>query len=128
VSRAALALLAAAVLAASGCGSSKPPIRIGVLGVCRGTFAPFYDEIVAGAELPLLERGGKLARAAPSAGVSRASVAGHRVQLVLGCSDDTGTQALAEARRLVEREHVQVLVGPETRDRKSTRLNSSHTS
>jgi len=111
---AALGLLAAAVLGMSGCGGSKPPIRIGVLGVCRGTFAPFYDEIVAGAELPLLERGGKLAGAAPTAGVTGARVAGRGVRLFLGCSDDTGTQALAEARRLVERERVQVLVGPET--------------
>lgn len=34
--------------------------------------------------------------------------------LFLGCSDESGSRALAEARRLVEREHVQVLVGLET--------------
>ena len=34
-----------------------------------GRFAPFYEEILAGAELPLLERGAKLAAPKPSDGV-----------------------------------------------------------
>jgi branched-chain amino acid transport system substrate-binding protein len=110
-----LVALAALLAACAGCGGGgKKPIRIGVLGVCRGVFAPYYDEIVAGAELPLLARGGKPAGASPPAGVSGAKVAGRRVELRLGCSDDSGARALAEARRLVEREGVRILVGPET--------------
>src|SRR5581483_6226075 len=60
---AAATLVGAAVAGAAGRGGGKTSIRIGVLGVCRGTFAPYYDEVVAGAELPLLARGGKLAGA-----------------------------------------------------------------
>jgi branched-chain amino acid transport system substrate-binding protein len=109
-----LAVLAA-VVALAGCGGSgKSTIRVGVLAVCQGAYAPFYDEILGGAELPLLQRGGKLAGAAPANGVRGAKVAGHPVELVIGCSDETGSRALSVARRLVEKEHVQILVGPET--------------
>ncbi len=107
--------LAIAVAAAAGCGSgTKRPIRIGVLAVCQGTYAPYYDEILAGGELPLLDRGGKLAGATPEDGVRGASIDGHAVELSIGCSDDSGTGALVQARQLVERDHVDVLVGPET--------------
>jgi branched-chain amino acid transport system substrate-binding protein len=92
----------------------KSTIRIGILGVCQGAFAPFYDEAVAGAELPLLQRGGKLDGEKPADGVRGARVAGHPVEVSFGCSDETGERALAEARRLVEKEHVQLLVGGET--------------
>jgi branched-chain amino acid transport system substrate-binding protein len=113
VRRAALGGLLVALAAGCG-GGGKTPIRIGVLGVCSGAYAPYYGDILAGAELPLLARGGRLAGAAPPAGVDGAKVAGHPVRLFLGCSDETGTRALVEARKLVERDHVQVLVGPET--------------
>ena len=36
------------------------------------------------------------------------------MDLVFGCSDETGERALAEVRRLVEKEHVEILVGAET--------------
>jgi branched-chain amino acid transport system substrate-binding protein len=108
-------LAVAAVAAVSGCGGGgKAPIRIGVLGVCQGVFAPFYDEEVAGAELPLLQHGGKLSGPKPADSVSGATVSGHRVDLSFGCSDETGERALAETRRLVEKEHVQILVGAAT--------------
>ncbi len=112
--RATVALLVAGLTAVTGCGGGKSAIRIGVLGVCQGVFAPFYQEIVAGAELPLLQRGAKLIGANPADGVRSARVAGHPVDLVFGCSDETGERALTEIRRLVEKEHVQVLVGAET--------------
>jgi len=110
-----LGLTVAAVAAVAGCGGGgKAPIRIGVLGVCQGVFAPFYDEAVAGADLPLLRRGGKLSGPKPADGVSGATVSGHPIELSFGCSDETGERALAETRRLVEKEHVQILVGAET--------------
>jgi branched-chain amino acid transport system substrate-binding protein len=113
--RVALALLVGVILGLAGCGGGgKSTIRIGVLGVCQGVFAPFYQEIVAGAELPLLHRGTKLRGPKPADGVRDATIAGHPVDLLFGCSDETGERALAEVRRLVEKEHVQVLVGAET--------------
>lgn len=113
--RVALAGLLGAIALVAGCGGGgKSPIRVGVLGVCQGVFTPFYDEAVAGAELPLLQRGGKLRGEKPADGVRGAKVTGHPVELSFGCSDDTGERALAEVRRLVEKEHVQILVGGET--------------
>jgi branched-chain amino acid transport system substrate-binding protein len=107
--------LVVAVAAAAGCGGgTKRPIRIGVLAVCQGTYAPYYDEILAGAELPLLHRGGRLTGPKPEDGVVGAAVDGHRVEVSIGCSDDSGTGALIQARELVEHDHVDVLVGPET--------------
>lgn len=113
--RATVTILLAGLTALAGCGGSgKAPVRIGVLGVCQGAFAPFYQETVAGAELPLLRRGGKFRGPKPTDGVRGAKIAGHAVDLVFGCSDETGERALAEVRRLVEKEHVQVVVGAET--------------
>ncbi len=113
--RGALVVLAGVILGLAGCGGEgKSTIRIGLLGVCQGVFAPFYQEIVAGAELPLLQRGAKLRGSMPTDGVRGATVAGHPVELLFGCSDETGERALAEVRRLVEKEHVQILAGAET--------------
>ena len=113
--RATVAVLVAGILGLAGCGGSgKSTIRIGVLGVCQGAFAPFYEEVVGGAELPLLQRGAKLRGSKPADGVRGAKVADHPVELVFGCSDETGERALAEVRRLVEKEHVQILAGAET--------------
>jgi branched-chain amino acid transport system substrate-binding protein len=117
VRRSAAGLAAATLtlaLLAAGCGGGPRSIRIGVLAVCQGDFAPVYEDVLAGAELPLLEHGGRLVSPQPSDGVAGAHVAGRGIDLVLGCSDDSGTRALWEARRLVEQEHVDVLVGPET--------------
>jgi branched-chain amino acid transport system substrate-binding protein len=115
VRRAALGALLGATAFIAGCGGGgKSPVRVGILGVCQGVFTPFYDEVVAGAELPLLQRGGRLRGEKPADGVRGAKVAGHPVELSFGCSDDTGERALAEVRRLVEKEHVLILVGGET--------------
>jgi branched-chain amino acid transport system substrate-binding protein len=87
-------------------------IRIGVLSDCGGAFAGFHDLTVAGAELPLVERGARVSGASPSAGVRGASVDGHPIRLFFGCADGTTESALVEARRLVEKLGVSILVGP----------------
>ena len=104
------ALLAAA--AAGGCGGRDATVRVGVLADCRSTFGGYYEQFLAGAELPFLERGGRPRGTEPSAGVDGARVGGHPVELVQGCSEFAEFSVLvAEARRLVEREHVDVVVG-----------------
>ena len=94
-----LAIVAAvALLASAGCGSrasSPEPIRVGVLSDCGGLFGGFNELSVAGAELPLIDHGGRLAGAAPSAGVVGASVAGRPIQLDLGCGDGTTSSTSA---------------------------------
>jgi branched-chain amino acid transport system substrate-binding protein len=113
-----LAVAAAALLCAlaAGCGAGSgerpKPIRVGVLGIC---VAPFYAQQLAGAELPLLERGGRLRGPSPSDGVVGASLAGRPIELDFGCTGGSAGSSqsestLAEARRLVENDHVDVLV------------------
>src|SRR5262245_5741279 len=108
-------LLAVASLAvgAAGCSGGEQPVRIGLLTDCRGSYSAYEDQMLAGAELPLLERGGRLTNGTPSGGVSEARVAGRDVELVSGCTQVTEfTVLVEEARRLVEVEHVDAVVGP----------------
>ena len=108
--RAALVLLAALTLGGCG-GPGAAPIRIGILSDCYGPFSSAHELIVASAELPLIERGGKLLGRNPSDGTDGASVSGRGVELLVGCV--TGTEdVLPEARRLVEESGVRILVGP----------------
>jgi branched-chain amino acid transport system substrate-binding protein len=102
----------AAALAAFGCGGKQQPVRIGVLSDCEGGLNFLYQANLSGAVLPLLDRGARLLGDQPSDGVSEITVGGRRVRLVLGCGGSTSTSAVAEARRLVEREQIDVLVGP----------------
>ncbi len=88
-------------------------LKIGHLSDCEGPFAPFYDQTAGGALLPLVNRGAKPKNPdKPSEGVTDATLAGHPVEIVWGCSDSTPDKAVAEARRLVEQENVDILVGP----------------
>jgi len=102
----------ALLLLAAACGGSKDAVTIGVLADCEGIFAPFYESNLAGAELPLLARGGHLTGTAPSDGVEGARIAGRSVRLVFGCAGEP-SKGLTETRRLVELEGADVLVGPD---------------
>jgi branched-chain amino acid transport system substrate-binding protein len=106
---AALAVFAAAV---AGCGTDEQVVRIGVLADCQGALRGFGDGELAGAELPFLRRGARLLGTGPGGGVSAIDVGGRRVELVQGCQE-TGEHTLyiEEARRLLENEHVDVVVG-----------------
>lgn len=110
--RPAAALLAGVALTLGGCGgSSTESFRVGILSDCYGPFSSAHELIVASAELPLIERGGRLSGRSPSDGIDGASAAGRRVELLVGCV--TGTQdVIPEARRLVEELRARVLVGP----------------
>jgi branched-chain amino acid transport system substrate-binding protein len=98
---------------APGSSTSANAIRIGVLATCGGPFALFEAEAFSGAKYALIkEAGGKATGTRPQDGVSGATIAGRPVSLFFGCSDATPDVAVAEARRLVESEKVNVLVGP----------------
>jgi branched-chain amino acid transport system substrate-binding protein len=112
VKRAALVSIACLLAAAAGCGGKDAaPIKIGVLTACGGPFGQFEEATLAGAELPFLQRGGRLRGRRPENG-AEASVAGRRVELVVGCEGGTFGTMLAAARRLVEEDRVAALVGP----------------
>jgi branched-chain amino acid transport system substrate-binding protein len=107
-----LALVAAAMLwLGAGCGSKSEAIRIGVLSDCYGPFSALNEAIVASAELPLLERGGRLRGKQPSSGVDGARVAGWPVELEVGCVAGND-EVIPQARRLVEDGGAQAIVGP----------------
>jgi branched-chain amino acid transport system substrate-binding protein len=97
---------------AEGGAAKGKPLKIGHLSNCEGPFAPFYDQTTGGAMLPLIEHGAKPAGKKGSDGVTNAVVAGHEITFVFGCSDSTPDKAVEEARRLVEDEGVDILVGP----------------
>ncbi len=108
------ALLCLVALGTVGCGGGgKRSVTIGVLADCTGALGSFNELELTSAELPFLDRGARLAGSKPHEGVSHAKVAGKRVDLVTGCAESTTYEVLiAEARRLVENEHVDVLIGP----------------
>jgi branched-chain amino acid transport system substrate-binding protein len=98
---------------AAGCGSSKiGPFTIGILSDCFGPAGGSNELNVASAELPLIERGAKLVGRKPTDGIGPVEVAGRRIVLVLGCVAGT-TDVIPEARRLVEEDGAQAIVGPQ---------------
>jgi branched-chain amino acid transport system substrate-binding protein len=110
--RAGLALVVAALALGAGCGSRQSEVlRIGVLSDCYGPFSVLNESIVASAELPLLERGGRLRGRQPSDGVDGAEVAGRPVELEIGCVAGN-EDVIPETRRLVEEDGAQAIVGP----------------
>ncbi len=62
--------------------------------------------------LPLINRGATPVSGDPTDGVENAMIAGHPIEIVYGGSDSTPDKAVEEARRLVEQEGVDILVGP----------------
>ncbi len=77
-------LVVAASLAAAGCGGGEKPMRLGVLTDCQGPFRGLGEGELSGAEMPLLAAGVCLRGTGPSGGVTDATVAGRKVQLVIG--------------------------------------------
>jgi branched-chain amino acid transport system substrate-binding protein len=107
-----LLAVASLAVAAAGCSGGEQPIRIGLLTDCRGLFSGYENEMLAGAELPLVERGARLTNGKPSGGVSDARAAGRDVELIRGCTEETEhTILVEEARQLIEVEGVDAVVG-----------------
>jgi ABC-type branched-subunit amino acid transport system substrate-binding protein len=105
---------------ATGCGGSGDPVRIGVITNCvpGDPVAQTTPAWIAGAELPLLQRGGRLTGVKPSdeegrSAVEGVSVAGRPIDLEIGCAESYNPSAvLAQLRWLVENRHVDAVVGP----------------
>lgn len=105
------ALLAAGLLAASGCGEEERPLRVGVVVDCVGIGRPYREAELSGAQLPLLERGAERHGSRASDGVGEVEVAGRPVELVTGCTEALEFSVLTrEVRRLAEVEKVDAVV------------------
>jgi branched-chain amino acid transport system substrate-binding protein len=96
----------------TGGEATGEPIKIGVFANNEGAFAPNEGESWGGAMLPLINRGATAKSGDPTEGVDGAVIAGHPIEILYGGSDSTPDKAVEEARRLVEQEQVDILVGP----------------
>lgn len=88
-------------------------LKVGILSDCAGAFGAFYEDDVGGALSVFGQYGGKPSGSKPSDGMTGITVAGRPVDIVgVGCADSTAARALSEARRLVEQDGANVLIGP----------------
>jgi branched-chain amino acid transport system substrate-binding protein len=89
-------------------------IKIGILSDCFGAFGAWYNSDIGGAQAYFIAHDGAKANgSAPTDGISGGTIAGHPIKIVgYGCSNDNADRALSEARRLVESDGAQVLIGP----------------
>jgi branched-chain amino acid transport system substrate-binding protein len=111
-SRLAVIALAAALLCV-GCGGRDRVITLGILSDCSGFFGSQHELSLAAAELPLLERGARLAGKKPTEGVRGAKVAGTQIKIAVGCSDTNDVNTtIDEARPLIEKDGARIVVGP----------------
>jgi branched-chain amino acid transport system substrate-binding protein len=110
----AIPILVSLVLAltAPGCGGDDDAFRVGVIVDCVGLNRSLREAELSGAEMPLIERGASLRGHLASGGLTSVDVGGQNVELVAGCTELWEPVALtAEARRLIERQHVDAIIG-----------------
>jgi branched-chain amino acid transport system substrate-binding protein len=91
-----LAAGAAALMA--GPAMAQDTIKIGVLATLEGAFTVLGEDGMRGAELALQE--------------VNYEVAGHKLEVITGSSDASPDSAVRAARKLVEQDGVQILIGP----------------
>jgi branched-chain amino acid transport system substrate-binding protein len=110
---AAVGALVAAI--AVGCGHGERKLRVGVVVDCVGINRSLGDAELSAAALPLIDRGARIRGPLAEGRLTQPLIAGRRVEIVRGCTEALEFSTLtAEMRRLVEREHVDVVVGAAT--------------
>ena len=100
--------------AADTSGGGGGTIKLAILSDCEGAFGAFYEPDIAGAQVPMVNRGAKASNPKkPSDGITGLKVAGKDVEIVgYGCADDTADKAIEETRRLMEQEDADIMIGP----------------
>jgi branched-chain amino acid transport system substrate-binding protein len=92
-------LCAAAMAAVSGAAFAQgAPVKIGLLATLEGPFAAGGADGMRGAELAVRQRGGV--------------VAGRKIEIIKASSNATPDVAVNAARKLVEQDKVDIMVGP----------------
>lgn len=92
--------------------AAATPIKIGVISILEGPFAGLGEQGIWGVKLALIEAGGKLEGSGPFDQVAGATAGGRPIELFVESSDGSPDKALAAAKILIERDQVDVLVGP----------------
>src|ERR1700682_676606 len=77
---------------------AKDTIKVGLLATLEGAFTVLGQDGIRGAELALTEAGYK--------------AGGKKIEIIKGSSDATPDSAVKAARKLVEQDHVAILIGP----------------
>jgi branched-chain amino acid transport system substrate-binding protein len=93
----ALAVLSS-VLIAPHVAFAEDTIKVGLLATLEGAFTVLGQDGIRGAELALTEAGYK--------------AGGKKIEIIKGSSDATPDSAVKAARKLVEQDHVAILIGP----------------
>ncbi len=93
-----LLLLTSLLIGGVVSAQDSEPILIGGLATLEGPFAALGEDGLRGVELAISQFGGE--------------INGRPIELIRGSSDANPDVAVAEARRLVEQEGVEILVGP----------------
>jgi branched-chain amino acid transport system substrate-binding protein len=91
-------LAAAAVVAAGAAQAQEDTIKIGLMTTQEGVFTVPGTDGIRGFEMALEEYGGE--------------VAGKKIEWVLGPTDATPDTAVRQARKLVEQDGVDIIIGP----------------
>jgi branched-chain amino acid transport system substrate-binding protein len=77
---------------------AEDTIKVGLLATLEGAFTVLGQDGIRGAELALTEAGYK--------------AGGKKIEIIKGSSDATPDSAVKAARKLVEQDHVAILIGP----------------
>ena len=91
-------LAAAAILAAGAAQAQEDTIKIGLMTTQEGVFTVPGTDGISGFEMALEEYGGE--------------VAGKKIEWVLGPTDATPDTAVRQARKLIEQDEVDIIIGP----------------
>ncbi len=106
------ALAIVLALGSVSCGGRDDPFRLAIQVECQGAFEGFADDELAGAFLPLLERGARLTGSSPSDGIEGASIAGRPVDVKPACTESLDPPyAVVQTRELLETWHPDAVVG-----------------
>jgi branched-chain amino acid transport system substrate-binding protein len=89
-------------------------IKIAILSDCQGAFGAFYQDDIGGAQAYFITHAGAKANGnTPTDGITGGTLGGRPIKIVgYGCSNDNADRALSEARRLVEQDGADILIGP----------------
>ncbi|WID97128.1 ABC transporter substrate-binding protein [Bosea vestrisii] len=92
------AVAVGALIAAGGTGQAQEKLKIGMLATLSGALTSGGEDGVRGAQVALKQRGGK--------------IAGREVEFIIAATDASPDSALRAARKLVEQDKVQLILGP----------------